>query len=198
MNTFELRPDCFSPQPSVDHPGIVSSQIPKSNSSITTVAQNSNRTENHYESRSEQVEDTFQETSTKRISEIFFLHLLVTVCVISTIVALIVTIIGPGKFTNIPGSCHPDGIFRYSQRYSPWAISGLFQITFGFGSMSFSEAKLIDVTWDLLIGRGGCLLSFLIYTADTDISRPMASGLHCVLGIHQVVSAYHGTETSFL
>jgi hypothetical protein len=39
--------------------------------------------------------------------------------------------------------------------------NGFFDLNFKFGSFSFDEAKLVDVIWDLLIGRGGQL--FLLF-----------------------------------
>jgi hypothetical protein len=34
--------------------------------------------------------------------------------------------------------------------YNVWAVSGMFQISMGFGAMSFSDAKLLDVVWDVV------------------------------------------------
>ncbi len=47
-------------------------------------------------------------------------------------------------------TCLPDGRFALDSSYSLWDISGLFQITMGFGSLSFSNAKLLDAIWDVV------------------------------------------------
>jgi hypothetical protein len=47
-------------------------------------------------------------------------------------------------------ACRPDSQFSISTLYNPWVIGGLFHITLHFGSLSFSTAKFIDVTWDIV------------------------------------------------
>ncbi|KAF2181873.1 hypothetical protein K469DRAFT_258610 [Zopfia rhizophila CBS 207.26] len=48
-------------------------------------------------------------------------------------------------------------------------IEGLFVLDLTFGSFPFSQAKLIDVAWDLFIGRGCQLIAWLIsYTVFSD------------------------------
>lgn len=50
--------------------------------------------------------------------------------------------------------CLPDGSFSLQpDLYNPWTTSGVFEITLGFGSLSFANAKLIDVIWDIVSGR---------------------------------------------
>ena len=47
--------------------------------------------------------------------------------------------------------CLPDGSFSmHPNLYNPWAISGAFEITLAFGNLSFANAKLIDVIWDVV------------------------------------------------
>ncbi|KAK4464984.1 hypothetical protein QBC42DRAFT_262282 [Cladorrhinum samala] len=36
-----------------------------------------------------------------------------------------------------------------------WSADGIFEITIGFGSMSFAQAKVVDIVWDLIVGRVG-------------------------------------------
>jgi hypothetical protein len=51
------------------------------------------------------------------------------------------------------GFCDPDGSFNTGlESVSAWRPSAAFQITLGFGSMSFSTAKFIDIIWDV-VGR---------------------------------------------
>jgi hypothetical protein len=75
---------------------------------------------------------------------------------------------------------------------------GAFPGHFGSGTVSFSNARLIDVIWDVVDGRGGSLLPLLPLAADANFSGPMDSGLHCVLGIYEVIRTHHGAKTSIL
>ncbi|CAJ2504377.1 Uu.00g117710.m01.CDS01 [Anthostomella pinea] len=77
-------------------------------------------------------------------------------------------------------ACRPDGSFSpYADGYSYWAISGFFQINLGSGSLTFTEVKIIDISWDIaastlimdlqIIGRGGqALMAFLSWRAFAD------------------------------
>ena len=50
-------------------------------------------------------------------------------------------------------TCQPDGRFEFSLYYTyyiVWDLSGIFQITMGFGALSFSNAKLLDAVWDVV------------------------------------------------
>lgn len=48
-------------------------------------------------------------------------------------------------------ACLPDGSFNiYSDSYSPWAAEGTFQITMAYGAISFGQAKVVDVIWDVV------------------------------------------------
>jgi len=51
-------------------------------------------------------------------------------------------------------ACPPDGYFRPYYGYSFWASSGFFQITLSFGQLTFTQAKAIDIIWDLVSIRG--------------------------------------------
>ena len=46
--------------------------------------------------------------------------------------------------------CQPDSTFRDDDDYSNWDLSGLFQINLRFGSLSFTQAKVVDVAWDVV------------------------------------------------
>jgi hypothetical protein len=49
------------------------------------------------------------------------------------------------------GVCMPDGSFNAGlDPYNMWSSSGFFQITLGFGELSFGTAKFIDVAWDVV------------------------------------------------
>jgi hypothetical protein len=48
-------------------------------------------------------------------------------------------------------ACQPDGSFSLdSYDYKPWDASGFVQITLGFGTLAFTQAKVIDVVWDMV------------------------------------------------
>lgn len=48
-------------------------------------------------------------------------------------------------------ACTPDGQFNLNPgHYSYWSRTGFFQITLTFGELSFENAKLIDVAWDVV------------------------------------------------
>lgn len=51
---------------------------------------------------------------------------------------------------QINDACRPDsGFYVGDQAYDLWALNGFFQITLGFGSFDFSQAKIIDVSFDV-------------------------------------------------
>ncbi|KAF2467368.1 uncharacterized protein BDR25DRAFT_173805, partial [Lindgomyces ingoldianus] len=53
-------------------------------------------------------------------------------------------------------ACQPDGAFDlYPESFQYWSGSGFFQITLGHGNLSFTQAKVIDIVWDVVCGRGG-------------------------------------------
>ncbi|KAK7422060.1 hypothetical protein QQX98_001802 [Neonectria punicea] len=57
---------------------------------------------------------------------------------------------------SYPDACHPDGDFSpFSDTYNWWAPQGFFQITLRAPEATFAAAKVIDITWDIVIGRGG-------------------------------------------
>ncbi|KAL9105657.1 MAG: hypothetical protein Q9227_009206 [Pyrenula ochraceoflavens] len=74
-----------------------------------------------------------------------------------------------GKNYNL-GGCSPAGEFMppYADDYNEWDKKGFFQITLGFGTFSFSHAKLIDVCWDVFVGRGGqsalAVISYVVFS----------------------------------
>jgi hypothetical protein len=56
--------------------------------------------------------------------------------------------------------------------------SGFFAITLQFGDFSFDTAKLIDITWDLVVGRGGQLcLAYISYPIRWQIVHFLPSRL---------------------
>lgn len=58
------------------------------------------------------------------------------------------------SFSSSTTACQPDGSFRlHPETFSMWSSSGYFQITLGGGHLTFTEAKVIDISWDIV----GCL-----------------------------------------
>lgn len=51
-------------------------------------------------------------------------------------------------------ACLPDDSFSLApEEYRYWSRSGFFQITLGFGTLDFTQAKAIDVIWDVVSTR---------------------------------------------
>jgi hypothetical protein len=110
-------------------------------------------------------------------------HIFLLGVVITTIVLLIVVGNIPhsqstshyytGQFHN----CNANGSFtpNRSPTFSLWDGSGLFQITLTWGHMTFSQAKALDVVWDIVIGRGGqAILLYIAFKVFTmTLSRTM-------------------------
>lgn len=52
---------------------------------------------------------------------------------------------------NSFAACQPDGNFYvYPSHYQYWSRSGFFQITLGYGNLSFTQVKVIDILWDIV------------------------------------------------
>ncbi|KAI2463291.1 hypothetical protein F4781DRAFT_440783 [Annulohypoxylon bovei var. microspora] len=59
------------------------------------------------------------------------------------------------RFESIDSACRSDDSFNpVISEYNAWAISGFFKINLSFGNLTFTEAKVIDILWDIIIGRG--------------------------------------------
>ncbi|KAK1655158.1 hypothetical protein BDP81DRAFT_337055 [Colletotrichum phormii] len=67
-------------------------------------------------------------------------------------------------------ACKPDGSFDVEKnQYNLWSSSGFFQITLAWGRFSFADAKVIDVAWDVIFGRGGqALLTWITWRVFAD------------------------------
>ncbi|KAF2026681.1 hypothetical protein EK21DRAFT_73622 [Setomelanomma holmii] len=60
-------------------------------------------------------------------------------------------------------ACQPNGVFDvFPEHYRYWSKSGFFQITLGYGGLTFTQAKVLDVAWDIVCARGGQALVALI------------------------------------
>ncbi|KAM7213210.1 hypothetical protein V8F06_011425 [Rhypophila decipiens] len=89
-----------------------------------------------------------------------------TYCLFTTAVVLPVYlyIIGMSSFQvegfieaglRSPGCLPNDAFDARSTSYNIFDPSGFFQITHGFGDLTFTEVKVIDLIWDIVVGRGG-------------------------------------------
>ncbi|KAI1779343.1 hypothetical protein F4818DRAFT_247220 [Hypoxylon cercidicola] len=67
-------------------------------------------------------------------------------------------------------ACRSDNSFNVNTyAYIIWARLGFFEIHLGGGSLTFTEAKVIDISWDIIIGRGGqAVLAFISWRVFAD------------------------------
>ncbi|KAF2973273.1 hypothetical protein GQX73_g424 [Xylaria multiplex] len=83
-------------------------------------------------------------------------------------VIIVVRILSPG-FGYYNG-CVVDGSFQIEYELSAiWAISDFFQVNIAAGNLTFTQAKVVDTTWDLVVGRGGqATLSLITWKVFAD------------------------------
>ena len=64
--------------------------------------------------------------------------------------------------------CVPGGDFSLFLEYDRFAMRRAFQITLGFGYLTFAQVKLIDIVWDVVVGRGGqgvlAIISYRVFS----------------------------------
>lgn len=79
-------------------------------------------------------------------------RLLPGVLILGLLCLLVLMTIYPGLFFgNNGGACNPDGDFEISYSlYTPWKSSGVFAINIKIGSLTFWQAKFLDVAWDVV------------------------------------------------
>ncbi|RSL63589.1 hypothetical protein CEP54_005129 [Fusarium duplospermum] len=107
-----------------------------------------------------------------------FLSIFWTCALIALIICF--ALLSAGKFGFEDSACHPDGEFSpFRNSFNWWALKGTFQITLKVGNFDFVTAKIIDVVWDLVVGRGGQTILALIswrafsdYLAVSIITKP--------------------------
>ncbi|KAK4223805.1 hypothetical protein QBC38DRAFT_538823 [Podospora fimiseda] len=75
-----------------------------------------------------------------------------------------------GSITVPQTACKPDRTFRpYKENFNRWSRSTFFEVTLATGSFSFTQAKLIDIFWDLIVGRAGqAVLAYFSWRAFSD------------------------------
>ncbi|KAI0543760.1 hypothetical protein F4679DRAFT_567475 [Xylaria curta] len=72
---------------------------------------------------------------------------------------------------NLDGHCSVDGSFSpfYFSLHDLWRISDFFQVNIAIGNLTFTQAKVADISWDLVVGRGGqAILSFITWKVFVD------------------------------
>jgi hypothetical protein len=75
--------------------------------------------------------------------------ILVGLCV--TLWAVVAATRVSSNFGVTPTACLPDGRFSLDPYgYDYWDASGFFEVTLGYGEMTFTEVKVIDVVWDIV------------------------------------------------
>ncbi|RYC58451.1 hypothetical protein CHU98_g7765 [Xylaria longipes] len=88
-------------------------------------------------------------------------------------------------------ACRPDGTFSIYNDYSPWGIAGFFQINVAFGSLTFTQAKVIDTVWDVVVGRvGQSILAFFLWQSIANYvtvsmeTKPTTYAVFFILFLH--------------
>ncbi|KUI64331.1 hypothetical protein VM1G_11137 [Cytospora mali] len=85
--------------------------------------------------------------------------------------------------------CAPDGSFSFEPQ-SPWKLAWAFQIVLGFGSLTFTQAKVIDVVWDIGVGRiGQTILAYFSWKAFS---------VHVRMSMERAPITYRVFWTSFM
>ncbi|KAE9969476.1 hypothetical protein EG328_006839 [Venturia inaequalis] len=100
------------------------------------------------------------------------------------------------KAGRLNGFCMPDGSFNINPAtYNIWKTSGYFQITLGTGHLSFALAKFIDISFDVVVGRGGqailALVSYRVlkqYITSTMEKSPVSYGVYKTIFLGDPIS----------
>ncbi|KAK4168334.1 hypothetical protein QBC43DRAFT_360203 [Cladorrhinum sp. PSN259] len=89
---------------------------------------------------------------------------------VTALVTLIVLLSKFGSVSMPHTACRPDRTFSlYKENFSRWPRSTFFEVTVAGGSFSFTQAKMIDITWDLIVGRvGQAALAYFSWRAFSD------------------------------
>ncbi|PVI05972.1 hypothetical protein DM02DRAFT_515836, partial [Periconia macrospinosa] len=90
-------------------------------------------------------------------------------CLAGSLLAALITL-PRGSTSFLPEACVVGDTFTVSpERYTYWNSGRFFKINLFFGILSFEEAKVIDIFWDVLVGRGGqTTLAFFSWRAFID------------------------------
>ncbi|ROW17867.1 hypothetical protein VPNG_00864 [Cytospora leucostoma] len=92
-------------------------------------------------------------------------------------------------------NCAPDSTFSL-ERPSPWQFAWVFQIVLGFGAYNFTQVKIIDVAWDIGVGRlGQTILAYFSWKAFSVYVR--LSMEHAPITYRTFWTTYMQHEASF-
>lgn len=82
---------------------------------------------------------------------------------------IVVSLYGSSGLSNSSSACQPDGSFSAINSFNPFAIDNFFEITLTASSedLTFTEAKLIDVAWDIV--SHACTTAFTLVSTTTYI-----------------------------
>jgi hypothetical protein len=102
----------------------------------------------------------------------------------------------PHTSSRLSSACRPDASFSLDgSSYDFRALSGFFAVTLGFGTLPFTQAKAIDVVWDVVVGRGGqallAALSFRVfakYVASEMYTAPVTLNTFRTVFLHGELS----------
>lgn len=120
--------------------------------------------------------------------------------VIIAALCVVIRLITKTDLYPVDEACRPDSGFDVGEsEYNIWAPNGFFQITLAFGTLPFSTAKLIDVVWDVVVGRGGqgilVAICFLVY--GKALVRSMES-TSVSFGTYEAIALQSGSITACL
>ncbi|KAI1751613.1 hypothetical protein F4782DRAFT_531387 [Xylaria castorea] len=89
---------------------------------------------------------------------------------ISAVLVLVNTLYGHSETGD--GYCFADGSFQTAPIFPMdrlWTSSEFFQVNIAIGNLTFTQAKVADISWDLIVGRGGqAILSFITWKLFAD------------------------------
>jgi hypothetical protein len=107
-------------------------------------------------------------------------------------------VIGIMTLSSTETACQPDGQFRlHPDEFTMWSSSGFFQITLGGGELTFTEAKVIDIVWDIVSPFRD--LRFLVVNLPANpgrwARRTVCARVYLSEGVQAIPHHMHGSQT---
>ncbi|KAK3292120.1 uncharacterized protein B0H64DRAFT_346694 [Chaetomium fimeti] len=100
-----------------------------------------------------------------------------TMGLLGTVIFVTVLFAGLSGSAWYGSACRPDDSFSVYQGFDYWRIDGFFQITLPLiGPLDFTQAKVVDIIWDLAVGKGG--QAFLAFFSWKAFSTYVRSAMH--------------------
>ncbi|KAI1734665.1 hypothetical protein F4680DRAFT_453690 [Xylaria scruposa] len=104
------------------------------------------------------------------------------------------------KYWGHGGFCSVDGSFRTPFHFNHgdiWTISDFFQVTIAIGYLTFTQAKVVDISWDLVVGRGGqAILSFITWKVFADYAAVSMTSQPITFATYRTLFAETGPSFS--